>query len=57
MRRWIIWPVVATVGAAMVIYAEATYPGMTLGGRIATSVAAAALPAITWFAAYRRSHG
>jgi hypothetical protein len=32
MRR-ALWPSVATIGAAIVIYAEATHSGMTFGGR------------------------
>ncbi len=49
-----LWPSVATLGAAMVIYADATYPGMPLGGRVTAAMAVMVLPMIAWIAAYRR---
>ena len=48
-------PSVATLGAAIVIYADMVYPRMTFGARISTAVAASVIPMIAWIAAFRRS--
>ncbi len=45
MRR-ALWPSIATLGAAVVIYADAVHPGITTGGRISAAVAVVVIPAI-----------
>ncbi len=50
MRR-ALWPSIATLGAAVVIYADAVHPGMTTGGRISAADAVVVIPAIALLAA------